>query len=164
VDKNGNQGFSRSLTVDRVAMEYFWKSTSMSEMTHAQWESLCDGCGRCCLQKLENRKTGKVYYTWVACYLLDTQTCGCTAYDQRTILVPGCQVLTAENIDKFRWLPKTCAYLRLAHGKGLDDWHPLVSGRRDSVHTAGISVRDKAISEIYIHPDDVEYYRIDKRF
>jgi uncharacterized cysteine cluster protein YcgN (CxxCxxCC family) len=141
-------------------MQDFWKSTALTEMTRAQWESLCDGCGRCCLQKLENRKTGKVYYTWVACYLLDTQTCRCTAYDMRTILVPGCQILTPENIHQFRWLPKTCAYLRLAQGKDLADWHPLLSGRRNSVHAAGISVRDKAISEICIHPDDVEYYLI----
>jgi uncharacterized cysteine cluster protein YcgN (CxxCxxCC family) len=144
-------------------MDAFWKSTSMTDMTRAQWESLCDGCGRCCLQKLENPKTGKVYYTWVACYLLDTRTCRCTAYNQRSVLVPGCQILTPENLHQFRWLPKTCAYLLLARGKPLSSWHPLISGRADSVHEAGISVRDKAISEVYIHPDDVEYYLIHER-
>ena len=132
-------------------------------MSRAEWEWLCDGCGRCCLQKFKNHKTGKVYYTWVSCYLLDTSSCRCTGYDLRTILVPDCQVLKPDNIIKFRWLPSTCAYNLLWQGKPLFDWHPLVSGDPESVHTAGISIRDKAVSEVFIHPDDVDYYMIGHR-
>lgn len=141
----------------------FWQTKSLIEMSRPEWESLCDGCGRCCLQKLENQKTGKVYYTWVSCYLLDTQTCRCTDYELRTVLVPDCQILKPNNIKKFKWLPSTCAYKLLWQGKPLFDWHPLVSGSSESVHTAGISIRDKAISEEYIHPDDVDYYMIGHR-
>jgi uncharacterized cysteine cluster protein YcgN (CxxCxxCC family) len=141
----------------------FWKTLSLAQMTRRQWESLCDGCGRCCLQKYQDGKTGKVTYTWVSCYLLDTRTCQCTDYDHRTILVPECLVLTPQQIPKLRWLPKTCAYRRLAEGKDLAPWHPLVSGDPESVHRAGISVRDKAISEENVHPEDVDYYAIGYR-
>ena len=135
----------------------------LDQMAREQWESLCDGCGRCCLQKFQDLKTGKVTYTWVSCYLLDTQACHCTAYDQRTRLVPDCLVLTPDMIPRLRWLPRTCAYRRLAEGKDLADWHPLVSGDSDSVHRAGISVRDKAISEVYVNPEDVDFYEIGYR-
>ena len=141
----------------------FWKILSLDQMSREQWESLCDGCGRCCLQKFQDPKTGKVTYTWVSCYLLDTQACCCTAYDQRTTLVPDCLVLTAGKIPRLRWLPRTCAYRRLHEGKDLAAWHPLVSGDPDSVHRAGISVRDKAISEVYVHPEDVDFYAIGYR-
>jgi uncharacterized protein len=141
----------------------FWETLSLDEMSHKQWESLCDGCGRCCLQKFQDAKTGKVTYTWVACYLLDTQACHCTDYLRRTRLVPDCLVLTPEKIPHLRWLPRTCAYRRLSEGKDLDAWHPLVSGDPDSVHRAGISVRDKAISEVYVHPEDVDFYAIGYR-
>ena len=141
----------------------YWQTKSLSELNSYEWESLCDGCGRCCLQKQENRKTGKVYYTWISCYLLDIQTCRCSDYDLRTILVPDCQVLSPENIRSFRWLPSTCAYKLRQKGTPLHDWHPLVSGNPESVHTAGISIRHKAISEEYIHPDDIEYYQIGHR-
>jgi len=104
-----------------------------------------------------------VTYTWVSCFLLDTQTCRCTDYGNRTILVPDCLVLTAEQIPRLRWLPKSCAYRRVSEGKDLNDWHPLVSGDRNSVHQAGISIRNKAVSEVLVHPDDVDYYTIDKR-
>lgn len=138
----------------------FWQIKSLFEMNRAEWESLCDGCGRCCLQKLKNCKTGKVYYTWVSCYLLDIRSCRCTDYDLRTIMVPDCQVLKPNNIKKFRWLPSTCTYKLLLQGKPLFPWHPLISGDPESVHKACISIRNKAISEEYIHPDDVDYYMI----
>ena len=138
----------------------FWQVKSLFQMTRSEWERLCDGCGRCCLQKLKNRNTGKVYYTWVSCYLLDIRSCRCTDYDLRTILVPDCQVLKPCNIRKFRWLPSTCTYKLLLQGKPLFPWHPLVSDDPESVHKAGISIRNKAISEEYIHPDDVDYYMI----
>lgn len=141
----------------------FWKTVSLTAMNRAQWESLCDGCGRCCLQKFQNGKTGKVAYTWVSCYLLDTQTCRCADYANRSVLVPDCLHLTAELILRLRWLPRTCAYRRISEGRDLAEWHPLVSGYADSVHRAGISVRDKAISEVYVHPEDVEYYAVGYR-
>jgi uncharacterized cysteine cluster protein YcgN (CxxCxxCC family) len=145
------------------ARKPFWKTLSLDAMTREQWESLCDGCGRCCLQKFQDPKTGKITYTWVSCYLLDTLACCCTKYDQRTTLVPDCLVLIPEKIPRLRWLPRTCAYRLLFEGKELAAWHPLVSGDPDSVHRAGISVRDKAISEVHIHPDDVDFYAIGYR-
>ena len=142
----------------------FWKAMRLDQMNREQWESLCDGCGRCCLQKFQDGKTGKVTYTWVSCYLLDVEACGCGNYGNRTTLVPGCLVLTAEQIPRLRWLPITCAYRRLSEGKDLDAWHPLVSGDPESVHRAGISVRDKAISEVHVNPEDIDFYAIGYRF
>ena len=151
-------------TVDHPsAGQPFWKTTPLDRMNREQWESLCDGCGRCCLQKFTDGKSGKVTYTWVSCYLLDTQTCRCTDYRHRTILVPDCLALTQEQIPRLRWLPRTCAYRLLSQGETLPDWHPLVSGDSESVHRAGISVRDKAISEVFVHPEDVDYYTIGYR-
>jgi uncharacterized protein len=142
----------------------FWRTTTLTQMSRDQWESLCDGCGRCCLQKFQDAKTGKVTYTWISCYLLDTRTCRCTNYSHRTTLVPDCLVLTPPQIPRLRWLPYTCAYRRLSEGRELAAWHPLVSGDPESVHRAGISVRDKAISEAYVHPEDVDFYSIGYRF
>ncbi|MBN1931776.1 MAG: YcgN family cysteine cluster protein [Desulfobacterales bacterium] len=139
----------------------FWKIKPLSEMTRKEWESLCDGCGRCCLEKLENKKTGKVYYTNVACPLLDPETCRCKSYKDRKALMPFCLSLTPENINKFRWLPGSCAYRLLAEGKELAWWHPLVSGNADTVRQAGISVCGKVISSEHIHPDDLENYIVD---
>ena len=141
----------------------FWETRSLAEMTPAQWESLCDGCGRCCLEKFEDAKTGKVDYCWVACYLLDTHACRCSDYELRQLLVPDCLQLTPETVGELRWLPKTCAYRLLAEGRPLFDWHPLVSGDPESVHSAGISVRDRAISAEHIHPDDVADFLIKPR-
>jgi hypothetical protein len=141
----------------------FWRTMTLTQMSPEQWESLCDGCGRCCLQKFQDAKTGKVTYTWVSCYLLDTRTCRCTNYPHRTTLVPDCLVLTPPQIPRLRWLPYTCAYRRLSEGRDLAAWHPLVSGDPESVHRAGISVRDKAISEVYVHPEDVDFYSIGYR-
>lgn len=150
-------------TILHVTDPPFWKTTALGRMSCEQWESLCDSCGRCCLQKFQDGKTGKVSFTWVSCYLLDVQTCRCSDYGHRTTLVPDCLVLTPEQIPRLRWLPRTCAYRRLSEGKDLDAWHPLVSGDPESVHRAGISVRDKAISEVYVHPEDVDFYAIGYR-
>jgi uncharacterized cysteine cluster protein YcgN (CxxCxxCC family) len=144
-------------------MEPFWKNKTLDQLTPEQWEALCDGCGRCCLQKLKNPTTGKVYYTSVACYLLDIDCCRCTGYEARHVLVADCVELNAANIQKLNWLPKTCAYRLLALGKPLPQWHPLVSGDPDSVHKAGISVRHRAISEVLVHPDDLENYMLSHR-
>ena len=125
----------------------FWRSKMLREMTDAEWESLCDGCGKCCLHKLEDEDTGDYFYTNVACRLLDVNSCQCSNYAQRKTEVPDCVRLTAYKIPKYRWLPETCAYRLLDEGKDLPGWHPLVSGSRDSVHLAGESVREFAINE-----------------
>lgn len=143
---------------------FFWVNKTLDHLSPDQWELLCDGCGRCCLQKLRNPTTGKVYYTSVACHLLDLETCRCSHYDMRHVLVPDCVELHAGNILKLRWLPKSCAYRLIAEGRPLPDWHPLVSGDPQSVHAAGMSVRHRAISEILVRPDEIENYILPQRF
>ncbi|MFB9353296.1 YcgN family cysteine cluster protein [Sneathiella chinensis] len=125
----------------------FWETTSLADMTAEQWESLCDGCGKCCLLKLEDEDTLELAYTNVACRQLDLGTCQCKNYAKRSLLVPDCVTMTAANITEFGWMPKTCAYRRLAEGKTLAWWHPLISGDPETVHTAGMSVRGRSISE-----------------
>lgn len=125
----------------------FWKRKTLAEMTREEWESLCDGCARCCLAKLEDEDTGEIAYTNVACRLLDHESCRCTKYAQRSRFVPDCITLTPENVGQLRWMPSTCAYRLLTEGKDLPDWHPLVSGTPESVHWAGISVRGRIVSE-----------------
>jgi uncharacterized cysteine cluster protein YcgN (CxxCxxCC family) len=135
-------------------MEPFWKTKSLAEMTQAEWESLCDGCGRCCLHKLRDEDSGAVWWTNVSCRLLDTESCQCSRYAQRRRLVPDCVQLTPEALADIDWLPPSCAYRRLQEGKGLAWWHPLVSGDRETIHTAGISVRGRALDERRAGPLD----------
>ena len=125
----------------------FWKRVPLAAMTPAQWESLCDGCGKCCLHKLEDADTGEVHYTNVACRLLDLGACRCSNYANRKRLVPDCVKLTPQKIDDLHWMPATCAYRLIADGRDLFDWHPLVSGDPQSVHRAGVSIRGRAITE-----------------
>jgi uncharacterized cysteine cluster protein YcgN (CxxCxxCC family) len=129
-------------------------------MSRAQWESLCDGCARCCLHKLEDAYTGRIYYTSVACELLDRRSCRCGDYDNRKTKIPDCIVLTEEHLGALGWLPESCAYRRLDEGRPLASWHPLLSGDPDSVHTAGISARDRCVSEVDVHEDDFENFII----
>ena len=125
----------------------FWKTKTLAEMSRAEWESLCDGCGRCCLNKLEDEDTGEFIYTRAACKLLDLETCRCTDYANRSAKVPDCVSLTARNVPELGWLPVTCAYRLIDEGKPLAWWHPLVSGDPQTVREAGIAVSGAAYSE-----------------
>lgn len=125
----------------------FWKTKTLPEMNMKEWESLCDGCARCCLFKLEDEDTGELFYTEVVCKLLDHKTCKCTNYKERSTLVPDCITMSPDNPEVFSWFPPTCAYRLLSEGKDLPSWHPLISGDPNSVMKAGISVGGWAIPE-----------------
>ncbi len=129
----------------------FWQAP-LETLDRGQWEALCDGCGKCCLHKVEDEDTGRIYPTNVACKLLDTQTAQCSDYKHRRAFVPDCLRLTRGSIENFIWLPSTCAYVLRAAGDPLPEWHYLVSGSRESVHHAGMSVKGRAISEIHAGP------------
>lgn len=138
----------------------FWQRKRLDEMTPAEWESLCDGCGKCCLAKLEDEETDEVYYTDLVCRYMDSESCRCTVYDTRLAKVPECLDLTAESVAQYHWLPQTCAYRTLAEGRPLADWHPLRSGDPETVHQAGVSIRHKVISEDKVAEDDWEEHII----
>ena len=125
----------------------FWQTKTLPQMSQDEWESLCDGCGRCCLVKLEDEETGDIALTDIACRLLDNQRCKCKQYDTRHEIVPDCVRLTPKNISQLKWMPKSCAYRLLAEGKDLAWWHPLISGDKETVHQAGISIQGKTVSE-----------------
>ena len=130
-----------------LAERPFWETKTLGQMDAREWESLCDGCGRCCLIRFEDEDTGEIIPTRVACRLLDTETCRCSNYQHRKRFVPDCIKLTPGAIEHLTWMPRTCAYRRLYEGRGLADWHPLVSGDPQSVVKAGVSVRGQIISE-----------------
>jgi uncharacterized cysteine cluster protein YcgN (CxxCxxCC family) len=143
----------------KPAVEPFWKQKSLEAMNAAEWESLCDGCGRCCLVKLEDEDTGQIHFTDVACKLFSAETCRCGDYAHRRRKVRDCIKLTPTTVRALTWLPPSCAYRLIAEGRDLAWWHPLVSGSADSVHEAGVSVlgRVKA-SETEVRLDDYPDY------
>ena len=138
----------------------FYERKSLSEMTEAEWESLCDGCGKCCVVLLEDEPEdgGKIHRTRVACKLLDLKTVRCSDYSNRHDKVPGCVRLTAKNVGRLRWMPDTCAYRLIHEGRPLPDWHPLKTGDPNSTHTSGMSVLGQLISEEDVEDEDLENF------
>lgn len=141
----------------------FWETKPLKAMSPREWEALCDGCGKCCLNKLEDEETGQVELTCVACRLFDDTSCRCAQYEIRHQFVPECIVMTPENIDQHAyWMPRTCAYRLLWQGKPLYDWHPLISGTPESVHAAGVSMKHRTVPEFEIDEDDWEDHIIEE--
>ena len=140
----------------------FWRRHALQDLTPREWEALCDGCGKCCLRKIEYEDTGEVDYTNVACRLLNRQTCRCTNYAKRKTYVPDCVVITPETLPEILyWMPTTCAYRLLAEGQPLADWHPLISGTAESVHKVGISLAGRMISEEVVDDEDLDGYIVE---
>lgn len=139
-----------------MTAEPFWKTKRLGQMTAAEWESLCDGCGRCCLLKFYEPDEARYLFTDVACRLLDLDSCRCSSYANRQSIVTDCVKLTPRNIRRLRWVPPTCAYRLVAEGRDLYWWHPLISGDPETVHAAGISVRGRVVSEETVSADETE--------
>lgn len=139
-----------------IMRERFWERFSLAELSNAEWEALCDGCGRCCLVKIEDEDSGELALLDVACELLDTDNCRCSDYPNRFDRVPGCTQLTLDNLPSFDWLPGSCAYRRLAEGRRLAGWHPLIAGNSKRLHRKGISVQHFAVSERDVNDDQLE--------
>jgi len=143
--------FERAIPSPRRAKqggeEPFWRRKGLAEMTLGEWESLCDGCAKCCLHKLEDARSGEISYTDVACRLLDVETCRCTNYGWRSRLIDDCVRLHPGNVRRLTWMPATCAYRLIAEGKDLPWWHPLVAGDSEAVHRAGRSVKGRVVAE-----------------
>ncbi len=137
----------------------FWRNKTLGEMSRAEWESLCDGCGRCCLHKLRDENTGEIEFTNVACRLLDTKTARCRDYANRKTLIPDCVKLTPKRLEAIDWLPPSCAYRLVREGKDLPAWHPLRSGRAESVAEAGASVAGRCLDERQAGP--LEHHVVD---
>jgi uncharacterized cysteine cluster protein YcgN (CxxCxxCC family) len=141
----------------------FWERKPLDRMSPEEWEALCDGCGKCCLNKLEDEETGEVALTRVACRLFDDSSCRCAQYEIRHKFVPECIVLSPANLARnLYWMPQTCAYRLLWQGDPLPDWHPLISGSPDSVHAAGVSMKDATVPEYEIDEDDWEDHIIEE--
>ena len=141
----------------------FWKTKKLPEMSPQEWDALCDGCGICCLYKIEDADSGEVHLTNVACRFLDEISCVCKLYKDRKSAMPTCIQLTPENVANLKWLPETCAYRLVLKGEPLPEWHHLISGDLESVHHAGISVLGQVINECSINMDNLENYVVSEQ-
>lgn len=139
-------------------MSHFWEDKTLAQMSKNEWESLCDGCGKCCLNKIIDDETEELHFTNVACQLLHTKTCQCQKYEQRFKLVKDCVKVSLDDIEQFHWLPASCAYRLLVEDKPLPAWHPLLTGSKSAMHAGGFSIRGKTISETKIDPDNLTDY------
>jgi len=142
----------------KLTKKPFWAKKTLKEMTATEWESLCDNCGRCCLHSVRDGKTGKIQFIAVSCRFLNISTCRCMVYADRKQRDPNCITLSPDKVRQIKKLPYTCAYRSLADGRQLEWWHPLVSGDPNTVHAAGISVQNKVVSGLHVHPDDLDYF------
>ncbi len=140
-------------------VQAWWESKLLTEMTREEWEQICDHCAKCCLHKLEDEDDGTVYYTNVACSLLNSQTCECTDYQNRRTLVPDCLQLTPENLDQIQWMPPSCSYRTLKEGRKLAEWHHLVSGDKNTIHAVGKSIKGRYIDEKQV--DDLQEHVVE---
>jgi uncharacterized cysteine cluster protein YcgN (CxxCxxCC family) len=138
--------------------KHFWQIKTLDQMTADEWEALCDGCGLCCLVKIEDEDHGDVYNTSVACRQLDIESCRCRDYENRLLDVPMCIQVTVDNLPQLGWLPATCAYKCLYEGRSLPEWHHLITGDETSVHDAGVSAKWFAVSEEFVHPQQLEEF------
>jgi len=153
---------SDSETIEMSEMQYrFWEQKKLAELSHEEWELLCDHCGKCCLHKVEDDESGKIYFTCVACKLYDLESGGCRDYEHRAQIVPDCIVLTAGKLDEINGLPRTCAYRLLHEGKALPVWHPLVSGSVKTVREAGMNIQGFAIAEQEINLKHIKGFVLD---
>ncbi|SEV93085.1 hypothetical protein SAMN04488515_0282 [Cognatiyoonia koreensis] len=149
--------------IDRDGLGRFWERKKLTQMNQREWEALCDGCGKCCLNKIEDDETSEVFLTRIACRLLDDESCLCSRYPIRHQFVPECIVLTPKTLEEnMYWLPQTCAYRLVYEGRPLFDWHPLVSGDPGSVHRAGVSVQGMTVPEFEVDEDDWEDHIIEE--
>ncbi len=138
----------------------YWQHKQLAQMSDEEWEALCDGCGKCCLHKLIDDETDELYYTDVACELLDTDSVRCSDYPNRHQTIPDCLVFNADNIADLNWLPTTCAYKTLYDGRRLEKWHPLISGDKQSVHRFKRSVKGRCVSEQDVGLDELEEHLV----
>jgi uncharacterized protein len=137
-------------------MAEFWQTKTLDQMSTAEWELLCDGCAKCCLVKLEDHDTGEIFHTNVSCELLDTESCQCMDYEGRHNIVDDCIKLDRENIHALPWLPKSCSYRLIAAGQPLPEWHHLLTGSKQTLHSYGASLQGRVTSELHVHDDDIE--------
>lgn len=145
-----------------AASKPFWEAKTLGEMSPREWESLCDGCAKCCLHKLQDDETDEVFYTSVACQKLDLDSCRCTVYQERLKHVPDCLDLVKESLEELSWLPNSCAYRLVSERKPLPQWHPLVSGDSSAIHAAGMSLRGRVVSEQDVRLEELELYIIEE--
>lgn len=139
----------------------YWESKTLTEMNREEWEGLCDGCGKCCMIKLEDEETSLIHYTSVVCRYLNQAKCTCTVYSTRKKLVPTCVVLQPNELDNLYWMPSTCAYRLLHEGRKLPVWHPLITGNRQAMKNSGNTVTGRVLSEEFVHDEDLEAHIVD---